>query len=125
MNSTRIEKQYALQKWAGIIKQQQECTLPLKEWLSQNNITKDQYYYWKRKLKDTVLDDLVQGFVEIPSLPVQDKVAQVVKLVQPPQPAMVSNETVATITVGSAVININGNASQDFLRNLFGAVSHA
>ncbi len=125
MNSTRIEKQYALQKWAGIIKQQQECTLPLKEWLSQNNITKDQYYYWKRKLKDTVLDDLVQGFVEIPALPVQDKVAQVVKLVQPPQPTMVSNETVATITVGSAVININGNASQDFLRNLFGAVSHA
>ena len=125
MNSTRIEKQYALQKWAGIIKQQQECTLPLKEWLSQNNITKDQYYYWKRKLKDTVLDDLVQGFVEIPSLPVQDKVAQVVKLVQPPQPAMVSNETVTTITVGSAVININGNASQDFLRNLLGAVSHA
>ncbi len=33
MNSTKIEKQYALQKWAGIIKQQQECTLSLKELL--------------------------------------------------------------------------------------------
>ncbi len=125
MNSTKIEKQYALQKWAGIIKQQQECTLSLKEWLSQNNITKDQYYYWKRKLKDTVLDDLVQGFVEIPALPVRDEVAQVVKLVQPAPPTGVSVETVATMNIGSSVINIYGNASQEFLKNLLGAVSHA
>ncbi len=125
MNSTKLEQQYALKKWAGIIKQQQESTLSLKEWLSQNNITKDRYYYWKRKLKNTVLDDLVQGFVELPPLPVQEKIAQVVKVVQPTLPTTVSKETVATLMIGSSVINIYENASQDFLKNLLGAVSHA
>ena len=71
------------------------------------------------------MDDLVQGFVEIPALPVRDEVAQVVKLVQPTPPTGVSVETVATMNIGSSVINIYGNASQEFLKNLLGAVSHA
>ena len=39
------------------------------EWLNQNNISKDQYYYWQRKLKDACLESLQKeqvSFVELP-----------------------------------------------------------
>ena len=31
------------------------------EWLKQNNVSKDQYYYWQRKLKDACLELLNDG----------------------------------------------------------------
>ena len=115
MNSTKIQQQYSLQKWAGIIKEQQASGQSISRWVSENNVKRDAFFYWKRKLKDTVLDSVASGFVELPIAPLQTDNVPVVKVVQPPQPTMVSNETVATITVGSSTINIYGNASQDFL----------
>lgn len=38
------------------------------EWLKQNNVSKDQYYYWQRKLKDACLESLQKeqvSFVEL------------------------------------------------------------
>ena len=39
------------------------------QWLEINNISKDQYYYWQRKLKETCIDTLERQaatFVELP-----------------------------------------------------------
>lgn len=39
------------------------------QWLEINNISKDKYYYWQRKLKETCIDTLerqVATFVELP-----------------------------------------------------------
>ena len=72
MNSVKVQHQIRLQKWAGLIKEQQESNLSINRRLKENNISRDQYYYWKRKLKDAVIDVLSSGFVEIPILPKPD-----------------------------------------------------
>lgn len=39
------------------------------QWLEINNISKDQYYYWQRKLKETCIDTFERQaatFVELP-----------------------------------------------------------
>jgi hypothetical protein len=66
-----------------------------------------------------------EGFVELPVAPIQTESIPIVKLVQPTPLTETSVETVATMNIGSSVTNIYGNASQEFLRSLLGAVSHA
>ena len=52
MNSITVKNQYQLTKWAAIIKECNDSGIKIKDWLKANNISKDQYYYWRRKLQD-------------------------------------------------------------------------
>lgn len=40
------------------------------QWLEINNISKDQYYYWQRKLKETCIDTLERQAATFAELPV-------------------------------------------------------
>ena len=121
MNSVQVQHQILLKQWAGIINDQKESNLSVKAFVAQNSLSEFQFYYWKRKLKDAVLDEVSSGFVEIPVLPVRKDNVPVAKVSQPLLPS--SNESVASISIGNSVINIYGNATQDFLKNLLGACS--
>ena len=55
MNSLTAEKKYQFAKWAEIIKLCKFSGMMISEWLKQNNISKDQYY-WQRKLKDVCFE---------------------------------------------------------------------
>ena len=69
MNSLTAEKRYQFAKWAEIIKSCKSSGMQVSEWLKQNNISKDQYYYWQRKLKDACLESLQaeqSTFIELP-----------------------------------------------------------
>ncbi|MBO6114314.1 MAG: hypothetical protein J6P57_04585 [Lachnospiraceae bacterium] len=52
MNKETMELRLA--QWAGIIKEQKQSGLTVKDWCSQNGITKDAYYYWQQKLRKEV-----------------------------------------------------------------------
>lgn len=45
-----------LAQWADIIKEQKQSGLTVKDWCSQNGITKDAYYYWQHKLRKEVYE---------------------------------------------------------------------
>ncbi len=123
MNSVDIRHNCLLQKWSGLIREQQDSPLTVKEWLFENNIPKYQFYYWKRKLKDTIIDNIVQDFVELPVIPVNENNVSVAKVVKPLKPD--TGESVASIRIGSSEISIYGNASKDFLKNLLEALPNA
>ena len=71
MNSLTAEKQYQLAKWADIIKSCKSSEMMVSEWLKQNNVSKDQYYNWQRKLKDACLESLQEEQVPFVELPVE------------------------------------------------------
>ena len=58
MNAKELETQHNLKKWAAIIKECRSSGMKILQWLEINNISKDQYYYWQRKLKETCIDTL-------------------------------------------------------------------
>ena len=41
--------------------------MKLIDWLHENNISKDQYYYWRRQLKETIIAASLPEFVELPA----------------------------------------------------------
>lgn len=63
MNTKPATTQIKLKNWAMIIKNQKDSEFKVKEYCAQHNISKDAYYYWYKKVKETALHE--SGFVEI------------------------------------------------------------
>ena len=95
MNTTQIVHQTNLNKWADIIRGQQSSSLTVKDWCSQHQVSKDQFYYWKRKLKDKFVESQLPDIISISS--------------QISEPCCTSCTTDTTVTTPSSVIiSING-----------------
>jgi len=68
LNAKELETQHNLKKWAAIIKECRSSGMKILPWLEINNISKDQYYYCQKKLKETCIDTFerqVATFVEM------------------------------------------------------------
>lgn len=123
MNSLTAEKQYQLAKWADIIKSCKSSGMMVSEWLKQNNVSKDQYYYWQRKLKDACLESLQEEQVSFVELPVEasrgctnkpvTKKATIKSTTLTPE----NNVVATTLKIAGANIDIYDNASPQFIRN--------
>ena len=70
MNAKELETQHNLKKWEAIIKECRSSGMKILQWLEINNISKDQYYYWQRKLKETCIDTLERQVATFEELPV-------------------------------------------------------
>lgn len=64
-------KQAKLTEWANRIRSQVESGLSVRDWCAANHITKDQFYYWRQKCKDSIIQSNVPDIVPV-SLPITD-----------------------------------------------------
>ena len=101
----------------------------LKDWLSENDISKDQYYYWQRKIRKEVYDRLQEEQeLQLPS--VEDHDISFVELPVPRKPVMQNagqplNEKVTAERTPVAFIqagNISIALSNDISETLFGMI---
>lgn len=66
------EKQLAT--WTAIIQECRNSGMKTKDWLAENNISKDQYYYWFKQLR---LAACMQSSGSQPELPVESEKPQI------------------------------------------------
>jgi hypothetical protein len=94
MSKTRkLTNQYRMEQWISIIQDRVNSGKRVEEWCAENNISRDCYYYWLRKVKLAVAENKAK---EAPQLP---KVVQLV----PPVPVYETSNT------GTAIIlKVNG-----------------
>ena len=107
MNSVIVSKQLRLSRGSALVKACQESGLSVKAWCEMNGITKDTYYYWKRKLKDICLDS-----IEIPSF---IDISELQHSYNEPVPVQ---EAAASVTIDGIRIDIYRSATAGFLKNL-------
>ena len=55
MSSKSIIDQAKLANWASLFSDQKASGLSVTEWCLQNSISKNKFFYWKRKLKDELI----------------------------------------------------------------------
>ncbi len=110
MDSTVLKNQLLVSKWTAIISECRNSGIPVKDWLVQNQVSRDQYYYWNRRLKNLCLESIQPAFVELP-VPVETTCAR-------------ETDKVASVQIGKASIDIFESASAEFLRKLFEAASY-
>ena len=64
MDTRQIATELRLQHWAGIMRERKEKGLSVRQWCRENGVGEKTYYYWQRKLRETVCRELLPGKVE-------------------------------------------------------------
>jgi hypothetical protein len=114
-----VAKQCRIQSWAMQIKdcQNRPEDMTVDEWCLQNNITKANYYYRLKCVRQACLDSMesTPAFVELPVPEIKS-----------------TNKCITSFTAAAVIRGANGitielheGASAEFMRNLIGACTYA
>ena len=133
MNAKELETQHNLKKWAAIIKECRSSAIKILQWLEINNISKDQYYYWQRKLKETCIDTLERQAATFVELPVTKEASASTELTvthsmyenKNDNSSFKDNSIAAVIKTNGVIFEITNTATPDFIKNLIEAFNHA
>lgn len=97
MDTRLVAKEKQLESWATIVRECRNSGMKTKDWLAENNISKDQYYYWFRLLRE-------QAYISESTKPAS--VNQVVKI-ECSETHSACVESTDVITINTAKMNIN------------------
>jgi len=105
---------YSAEQWAQIIAEAECSGMTRKDWLELNGLTKDQYYYWVKRLKKLkqthqVLPDIVESDSSLVAIPIAET-----KNGAKPDAFIPS----AVIHIGNISVEISNEASAEFLNNI-------
>ncbi|MCQ2513387.1 MAG: hypothetical protein MJ092_08410 [Lachnospiraceae bacterium] len=67
MNAHQKIHQIKLSEWSARFAEQKASGLTVKQWCDQAGVSKDNYYYWKRILKENALDQMLPDIVPLAS----------------------------------------------------------
>lgn len=118
-----------LAQWTGLVKSASERPrgVLLKDWLDDNGISRDQFYYWQRKVRRNVYDSLVSeqtGNTLIPSVSFAEVPLAVKTLPDVSNPACLPN-TGATLRINAATIELSNNASPELIAAILKVIAYA
>ena len=120
--SRRKIDQAKLQYWAGMIHDCQHSGLKTKEWLANHGISKDTYYYWYKKIQTICVEAMeipdTFSMPEFVSLPVPAEQANV------PVESDIRSNSMVTMHIGKAKIDIPETTSTEFIKKLIGALAY-
>ncbi len=120
MKTTVITHQTSLKLWASRISEQKASGILVNDWCNQNGVSRHQFYYWKRQLKEACLDSLLPDIVPI-----------AVPTTGAPDNTSCTTRTTCTInptnriTLPGISLEMDDSVPTDMLLNIIKAVRHA
>ena len=69
MNTRKVANEYRLTQWAETIQAQKSSGQNIREWCELNGITRQRYFYWQRKLRETAARELGLADTERTTVP--------------------------------------------------------
>lgn len=111
MNTQLVAKEVKLSQWNALVQDCLNSGMKVKDWCEQNNINKDAYYYWLRKIREAACNSMEARFVRVPD-----------QCITPSFQSAFSAEL--TITIGSATINVNSSTPQHLIESTIRAVTN-
>lgn len=118
-----------LAQWTELVKSAAERPkdVLLKDWLNDNGISRDQFYYWQRRVRRNAYNSLVSGQPEstlVPSVsfaevPLALKTSSVM-----PNPTC-SADVGAVLRINAATIELSNSASPELIAAILKVIAHA
>jgi len=108
----------SFQPWITMIEEAEASELGVQEWLIQHNITKNSYYYWKKKLSSL-------GFLPTDSNTHIEDTSFVQLPIAAPTERQSGYEPAAVIRTHKFDIEISGSASPDFIDSIGRLIRYA
>ena len=123
MNAKSKIHQMKLSKWMAIFQEQKQSNLSIKDWCSQNNISRHAFYYWRKIATESYMDSVMPDIVPIAmSHPVSEhELSNSRELYNLPD----TNSHAVTISTGDIHIEIGDSATDDIVYAILKAVRHA
>ncbi len=112
MNTQLVAKKVKLTQWSTLVQECMSSGLKVKDWCLQNNVSKDTYYYWLRKIREAACDSMETSFVRVPDQCI-------------PSSFYTTFSTELTISIGSITINVNASTPQSIIESTIRAVKNA
>lgn len=111
MNTQLVAKEVKLSQWNALVHDCLGSGMKVKDWCQQNNINKDAYYYWLRKIREAACESMETRFVRVPEQCVASSFHS-------------DFSAELTITVGSVTINVNSSTPQHLIESTIRVVSN-
>ena len=125
MNTTKVIHQAKMNAWAESIRDQQESTLSVEEWCQQHQVTKHQFYYWKKKLKDQFVESQIPEIVPVPQTVLQPSNTSCTSCTTRETVLQLSGSSSLKITINDISIEITEDISDLLLAKVIKAVRYA
>ena len=111
--------QARLANWVSMIRDQKASGHSVPEWCREHDVTENQYYYWLRNARKTVLATVQASKEEISESAEPEFVKVDLPLMEPPQQVSDTNDEIALqIQRGRLKIEVRNDASDRILRFL-------
>lgn len=118
-------------RWKNVIYncQQRPSGQSVKQWLKENDILEQSYYYWQRKFRNEAYD--LMDKTNLPSIQDKQNGVSFVEISAPVQPKISTKcsfdtiKPVAVIKTGTVSIAISNDISEQLLSRILQEVSHA
>lgn len=124
MNSVTVKKQQRIADGLAMLNDFQRSGLKLNIWLERNHISKDRYYYWRRKLRDACLEEIAGPVVNEPTFIEIPETMSVSESLTGEHSYSTAVSPSAKVVVGRCEFQIMETASAEFLRKLAEAFAH-
>ena len=118
---TRVSHEYRISLWTDRIKECRQSGLTVIKWCEQNNIGIKTYYYWMRKIKREVFENLSEGITQNP-LVLEDSKLPVFSKLQLNTVEPLRSEVAVTIHLNDIFIDIRSSATEMVIRNTILAI---
>lgn len=118
MNARNMKTEYNLKQWHLLIQDCRNSGLKVDDWCKQNNVKRNAYYYWFKRVREAACEALAENKVVTPSsfAPVPVNVIEPVR--------DVCSGTL-NISIGETKIEVTENTSPDILRMVLKVLSNA
>ena len=118
-----VAKQFRLQTWASQVQdcQNRPSGMSVDEWCDLNNLTRANYYYRLRRVRQACLDSMQAAGADFVELQPPEPVS-----LEASEPAAPSSSISAVLHASNGiVIDLCDGASSDFIRKILGALTYA
>ena len=131
MSTKSMLHQVKLNEWASRFADQKSSGLTVSDWCKQNALSTHKFFYWKRQLKEEVVEQALPEIVPLATPSVQMTENQAVS-----NNSMVAGETCAScatfasnpsarLYINGICIELDSSANEAFIKSIIKAVRHA
>jgi putative transposase len=110
MNTREIAAQYRLSQWSQALQERKMSGESIKDFCQKKGVSKNTYFYWQRKLRETVCQELIPTQQETESKAV---VPSGWAVCEPSIEVVVP--TAISIEIGKGRVNVNAGADPELL----------
>lgn len=125
------EQQLRIAHWAELFKEQKESGLTVNEWIADRGISRNTFYYWKKRFKKLYINSILDSEAQLPQSINQSSAAPaehhefVALPAYEPISESESSTMAAVLVKGELHVELYNNASPQIVKGILEAMCHA